>query len=199
MQYVDTKEEVILSDGENLSLASWDRLNELHQNANRLAGKLGRTDHYARKNRSAIERIHDDIEKVDREIRRRWALTTISFCGLTFYCQGVKEVHAGRYDSLKDVPADRRKDAIEITDSRICIWVEGKLTPVGQEKKHWAIREKLVTLVRQPSANLYSAANPQPETIHVTIHELKEYVSRGAIKTESPDPCAPWKIAEEQD
>ena len=193
-------QEIILSDGENLSLALWDRLMALRGNANKLAAKLGRTDHYARKNRSAIERIDDDLRKVDEEIKRRMALTTISFCGLTFHYQGRFEQNVGEYDRLDEIPEDRRADAVQVRiEAPVLINTRtGEKTPLGPATQYWAIREQVLILVRVPTASNFSARRKPSETIHVTLAELREYIGRGAIKTTALDPCAPWKVLAEE-
>lgn len=89
---IEVSKEIILSDGECLSFVSWDRLRELNKDSNKLVAKLGRTPHYARKNKTNLQLLDEDIRKVKQEMDRRMALNTFSFCGLTFHFQGQFEL-----------------------------------------------------------------------------------------------------------
>lgn len=151
-------EEIVLSDGEALSLASVERLAEIQRNSHKLKHRLGRTSHYKRKNRATIDRLEEDMRLVERELQRRRALTTVSFCGLTFH---LKEVYVrGAYDGGK---------------------------------------ERVYELARLGPSPYSSICRDQEQTITIRGSDLKEYISRGAIKHVAEDPCAPWQIADIED
>lgn len=83
----DVNASYVLSDGEGLAMMGWERLIELGSNINKLASKLGRSRHYAKKNRSNLDILSEDYDLVQLEIRRRYALTTLSLCGVIYhYC-----------------------------------------------------------------------------------------------------------------
>lgn len=93
-QAPDIREEIVISTGQALALSSWEELNQLSQSLRKEAAALGRTAYHRRKNAAEIARLEDDLVRIGREQGRRYALTTFSFCGLTFYisdCWGLED------------------------------------------------------------------------------------------------------------
>lgn len=178
-------EEMILSDGESLPMMSWERLMEYRANSNKLASKIGRTPHYAKKNKSNLQLIDEDIRMIDREINRRMALTTFSFCGLTFHWQGQREVRYGKWGNHFDIPDHLRSKRIKL---------KNKYTG----ESYWTVQDTVHILARVPTTTEFGGDGHDwyPQRITLTKTELEEYISRGAIQTKLDDPCAPFRVAE---
>lgn len=147
----DIREEIFLSTGQALALHSWEELNQLGRLLREQSTANGRTAYQRRKNAAELDRLADDLERISREQARRYALTTFSFCGLTFYIS----------------------DCWRMKDGSITY----QLSREGKPEGVWAVRPV--------------------QSILVTAEDLNEFLLRGAIRHDEPDPCAPWKVATE--
>lgn len=193
----EATEELFLQDGEALSLASWERLAEMQKKLTNLSYTLGRTPHYRRKNRLSIEKINVDLRAIESEMLRRKALTTVSFCGLTFHYQATWIPCRGHYDNREGIPDHLRERAIfiEPDEKGFYNYPDGSVVNGFGRGGFWTVPTKVYELSRQ-SASPYIGNSHREQVIHITEDEWREYESRGAIIRTSPDPNAPWTVAE---
>ena len=80
--------ELTLSSGEKLCHLTMDELKELDGSCGKLMSRIGRTPHYARKNRTNIQMLESDQRAISDEIQRRMALTVLVVGGLRFHWGG---------------------------------------------------------------------------------------------------------------
>ena len=81
MRFIEETREITLSDGTVLTSMGIDELHKLKGSVSQLMSRIGRTPHYARKNRTNLQMLADDQRNIEDELARRQMLNVFDLFG----------------------------------------------------------------------------------------------------------------------
>ena len=84
----DPKKMIQLSTGEDLCSMSFERLISIRKGNFKMMDTLGRSAHYAKKNKKSIDSLRVNNVQIDLEISRRMSLHKLTICGIEYRFNG---------------------------------------------------------------------------------------------------------------
>lgn len=217
-QYVEPTREIALSDGTVLSSMGVDELDKLRGSVKELMARIGRTPHYARKNRTNLQMLEDDQRNIDAELARRKLLNEFDLFGWKGkFVRVFKNQNLQEWSSKEEVPV------WAWTDDRLRAFFKGPTEIIEEAPGVSRVQEAKLIHVKpsDPRANLFMIVDhlmeflmegsnlslglsawkgswrPFAQTILIPYTAYKAMKAAGATYEDRVDPLCPWKIGEE--